>query len=270
MEDTESNVGHSEGKTVESVEEKHHPSHGHHTTSSHHEDGSQATNKWLLAASVIQVVLLLYIAVQIGGIGGTIQGAAVAGAPTGNGAAPEPLPAANVDMKKLVDDDTIKGDKNAPVTIVEFSDFECPFCGRFYEQTLPQIEEQYIKTGKVKLVYRDFPLSFHTQAQKAAEAAECAGEQGKFWQMHDKLFKEGVSGGVTAFKQYAADLKLDMEKFNSCLDSGQMANEIRKDFLDGQQAGVQGTPGFFVNGKVISGAQPFSVFQQIIEQELSS
>jgi len=154
------------------------------------------------------------------------------------------------------------------VTIIEFSDYQCPYCRKFWTEAYSQIKEEYIDTGKVKLIFRDFPLSFHPMAEPSAQAAECAGEQGKFWQMHDKLFKEGVSGGVTAFKQYAADLKLDMEKFNSCLDSGQMANEIRKDFLDGQQAGVQGTPGFFVNGKVVSGAQPFSVFQQIIEQEL--
>ncbi len=184
----------------------------------------------------------------------------------GNGQAPPP---AVVDMKKLLDDDAVKGDAKAPVTIVEFSDYECPFCGRFFEQTLSQINEKYIKTGKVKLIYRDFPLSFHQQAQKAAEAAECAGEQGKYYDMHDLLFTRGVQGGVTSFKQYAKDLKLDTAKFDKCLDSGQMASEVQKDMADGAAAGVQGTPAFFINGLEISGAQPFQAFQQAIEAALA-
>jgi len=143
------------------------------------------------------------------------------------------------------DDDAVLGNKNAPVTIIEFSDFECPFCGRFFSQTLPSIKKSYIDTGKVKLVYRDFPLSFHPNAQKAAEAAECAKEQGKFWEMHDLLFEKGVSGGINSFKQYAKDLGLDTVKFNSCLDSGRYTNEVQKDSQDGQSYGVSGTPTFF-------------------------
>lgn len=168
-----------------------------------------------------------------------------------------------------MDDDAFEGEEDAPVTIIEFSDFECPFCGRFYTQTLGQIKENYIKTGKVKLVYRDFPLSFHANAQKAAEAAECAGEQGKYFEMHDKLFEEGVSGGVASFKQYAKDIGLNTDDFDDCLDSGKMEDEVQKDFSDGQKAGVQGTPAFFINGKSIVGAQPYSVFEQAIEQELN-
>ena len=184
--------------------------------------------------------------------------------------APTPAPTPVVDMEKLIDDDAVKGDPDATVTIVEFSDFECPFCARFYSDTLSQIETQYIDTGKVKLVYRDFPLSFHQNAQKAAEAAECSGEQGKYYEMHDLLFERGVQGGVVSYKAYAQEIGLNTADFNSCLDSGAMASEVKKDFVDGQQAGVQGTPGFLVNGKLISGAQPFSVFQQVIEAELSS
>jgi len=167
-----------------------------------------------------------------------------------------------------IDDDAILGDKNAPITIIEFSDFECPFCERFYSQTLPLIKKNYIDTGKAKLVYRDFPLSFHPNAQKAAEAAECAGEQGKYYEMHDLLFEKGVSGGINAFKQYAKDLGLDITKFNECLDSGKYAVEVQKDFRDGQSYGVSGTPTFFINGIEVVGAQPYSVFEQIIEQEL--
>jgi protein-disulfide isomerase len=181
----------------------------------------------------------------------------------------QPRQAPTVDMDALIDDDSIKGDKDAPVTIVEFSDYECPFCARFYSQTYGQIDEEYIKTGKVKLVYRDFPLSFHRNAQKAAEAAECAGEQDKYYEMHDKLFEDGVTGGVSAFKQYASDLELDTNDFNDCLDSGEMAGEVTKDFQDGQVVGITGTPGFIINGQLVSGAQPFSAFKQVIDAELA-
>jgi protein-disulfide isomerase len=171
-----------------------------------------------------------------------------------------------------LDDDPVKGSSNAKVIIVEFSDFQCPFCARFATQTLPQIEEKYIKTGKVKLVYRDFPLNFHQYAQKAAEAAECADEQGKFWEYHDILFQklsEWATVGESKFKEYAQQLGLDMQKFNQCLDSGKYANEVQKDYNDGLKYGVSGTPTFFINGIKIVGAQPYSVFEQIIEQELS-
>ena len=168
------------------------------------------------------------------------------------------------------DDDAIKGDPNAEVTIVEFSDYECPYCARFYSQTLKQIEETYIDTGKVKFIYRDYPLSGHSQAQKAAEAAECAGDQGMYYEMHDKLFEMGVSGGVDSFKQYAVSIGLDATEFNDCLDSGKNYDEVRKDLSDGSAAGVRGTPAFFINGILVSGAQPFSAFQQVIEQELNS
>lgn len=167
-----------------------------------------------------------------------------------------------------IDNDAVLGDDDAPITIIEFSDYECPFCTRFYLNTLPQIKSEYIDTGKVKLIYRDYPLGFHANAQKAAEAAECAGEQEKYYEMHDKLFDEGVDGGVSSFKQYAKEIGLNAEEFNECLDSGEMASEVQKDFQDGQRAGVQGTPTFFINGKILKGAQPFEVFKQIIEEEL--
>ncbi|MEK6853393.1 MAG: thioredoxin domain-containing protein [Nanoarchaeota archaeon] len=189
-------------------------------------------------------------------------------APTGGTVVDNPEPAVAVNFEDLLDDDAVKGDEDAPVTIIEWSDFECPFCARFYRDTLPLIEEEYIKTGKVKLVFRDFPLSFHQNAQKAAEAAECAGEQGKFWEMHDLLFEQGVEGGTAGFKQYAKQLGLNTAKFNECLDSGAMASEVRKDTADGAAAGIQGTPGFLINGKLVSGAQPFSSFKQVIDAEL--
>ncbi|MBT3642905.1 DsbA family protein [archaeon] len=181
-----------------------------------------------------------------------------------------PSAAVAVDMEDLIDDDAIKGDADAPVTIVEWSDYECPFCTKFYDQTFSQINEEYIKTGKVKFIYRDFPLGFHKNAQKAAEAAECAGEQGKYFDMHDALFENGVTGGVSSFKQFAADIGLDTDDFNDCLDSGEMASEVAKDLADGSAAGITGTPGFIINGQLVSGAQPFSVFKQVIDAELAA
>lgn len=175
-----------------------------------------------------------------------------------------------IDMLKLMDDDSIKGDLSAPVTIVEFSDFECPYCARFYDQTLPSLLSEYVETGKVKIIFRDFPLGFHSNAQKAAEAAECAGEQGKYWDMHDKLFEDGVTGGVSSFKQYAKDLSLNTATFDSCLDNGDMADEVKQDMVDGAAAGVTGTPGFIIDGELVSGAQPFANFKAIIDAKLAA
>ncbi len=168
-----------------------------------------------------------------------------------------------------IDDDSILGDENAPVTIIEFSDYECPFCARFYLNTFPQLKREYIDTGKVKLVYRDFPLSFHQNAQKAAEAAECAGEQDKYYEMHDKIFENQQAITATNLKEYAKEIGLNTNEFNECLDSGEMANEVQKDFQDGQSIGIRGTPTFFINGKLLRGAQPFEEFQKIIEKELA-
>ncbi len=190
-------------------------------------------------------------------------------APTGNTIVNPPTNQPKINMEDLMDDDPVKGDKNAPVTIIEFSDFECPFCGRFYTQTLSQIDEQYIKTGKVKLVFRDFPLSFHQYAQKSAEASECADDQGKFWEYHDLLFENQATLSFDNLKQWASDLNLDTAKFNDCLDSGKHEAEVKQDMKDGSAAGIRGTPGFVINGQLVSGAQPFSVFQQAIEAGLN-
>lgn len=168
-----------------------------------------------------------------------------------------------------VDDDAFLGKENAPVTIVEFSDYQCPFCERFYLQTLDQLKKEYIDTGKVKLVYRDFPLEFHPYAQKAAEAAECAGEQGKYYQMHNKLFENQVAIDIPDLKKYAKDIGLNTAQFNTCLDTGKMKSEVENDYQEGISYGVTGTPAFFINGKLLEGAQPFSAFKQAIDAELN-
>jgi len=168
------------------------------------------------------------------------------------------------------DDDTVLGDKNAKVTIIEFSDYQCPFCKKFYEETLPLLKTNYINTGKAKLIYRDYPLSsIHPNAQKAAEAAECAGEQNKYYEYHDKLFKNQNSLGIEDLKKYAKELGLNINIFNDCLDSNKMASEVQKDLEEGQNIGVDGTPAFFINGRPLVGAQPFEAFKNLIEQELN-
>jgi protein-disulfide isomerase len=159
-----------------------------------------------------------------------------------------------------------KGPAAAPVTIVEFSDFQCPYCSKA-EETVDKVMKSY--EGKVRLVYRDYPLPFHPQAEKAAEAAHCAGDQGKYWEMHEKLFANQKALEPTALKGYAKDLKLDQGKFDKCLDSGDKAKLVETNKKAGEQVGVSGTPAFFVNGVMLSGAQPYEEFKSLIDQELA-
>jgi len=172
------------------------------------------------------------------------------------------------EVKVSIDDDPQKGPSDAKATIIEFSDFQCPYCNRA-EPTLKQIFDEY--GNNVRLVYRDFPLSFHQYAQKAAEASQCAFEQGKYWEYHDVLYENQDKLDVASLKQYAKNLGLDTAKFDSCLDSGKYASEVQKDFQDGQAAGVSGTPAFFIldkDGEVVEtivGAQPFSSFKDAID-----
>ena len=184
-------------------------------------------------------------------------------------------------VKISADDDPFFGNPDAPITIIEFSDFECPFCARFHIQTLPLLFEEYIDTGKVKLVYRDFPIqSIHANALPAAVAANCANDQGKFKEMHDKLFdnqnqwnKQETADALSLFSQYATEIQLEQETFDSCLASGKHIEEIRKDLEDGRDYGVSGTPGFFVGNDQIGyielkGAQPFESFKKVIDAQL--
>ena len=183
--------------------------------------------------------------------------------------------------KISADNDPIIGDPDAPITIIEFSDFQCPFCARFHVQTLPSIYEEYIEQGKVKLVFRDFPIqNIHPNALPAAVAAECANEQEKFKEMHDILFetqsewnKMETVAVLSLFSQYASDIQIDQEKFESCIASGKYIEEIRKDLEDGRDYGVSGTPGFFIGNDEIGyvelkGAQPFESFKKIIDAQL--
>jgi protein-disulfide isomerase len=159
-----------------------------------------------------------------------------------------------------------KGPAQAPVTIVEFSDFECPYCKRI-NPAIQQVREHY--GDKVRIVFRQFPLSIHANAQKAAEASLCANEQGRFWEMHDLMFEDQKNLGVDSLKQKAITLELDGDRFNQCLDSGQHAETVRSDLRAGAVVGVSGTPALFVNGRFLNGAVPFEQVAAIIDDELA-
>jgi len=166
----------------------------------------------------------------------------------------------------------LQGDAKAPVTIIEYSDFQCPYCGRFVQDSYPQIKEQYIDTGKAKLIFKDFPLSFHPYAQKAAVAGKCVLEQGndKFWKYHDAVFTNQAQLNDDNIKLWASQAGADMTKFNACVASGKMDAIIQQEQQEGQQAGVTGTPSFTINGKLVVGAQPFSAFQTAIDAALAA
>lgn len=181
------------------------------------------------------------------------------------------------DLTLSVDNNPFKGDKNAKVTLIEFSDYQCPFCARHFRETLPQIERDYIRTGKLRYVLRDFPLeAIHRDALKAAEAANCAGEQGKYWEMHDRLFQNQNQLGAAELPKHAEAIGLNLSAFEQCLGSGGQGAQIRKDIEDGQKAGVRGTPTFFLGVqepdkqtvkvlRMIAGAQPYPQFKEAIE-----
>jgi|TARA_B100001971_G_C18077822_1_gene476617 protein-disulfide isomerase len=163
----------------------------------------------------------------------------------------------------------VKGLGTAPITMVAFEDFQCPYCQAFNLRILPQLEEEYIDTGKVKLVYRDFPVySKHPMAQKAAEAAECARDQGKFWEYHDIIYESQKSLSIENLKKWVAELGLDSTSFDECLDSGKMASEVTNDYNKGLRYGVDRTPTTFINGIPIRGLVEYSEYKKIIDEQL--
>lgn len=188
-------------------------------------------------------------------------------APVGEITPPPAVEFPNPDMNSM-------GDPNAPVTVVEFSDFQCPFCERFYSDTEPQFIDEYVRTGQVYFTYRSMGNFIGPESAKAMEAAYCAGDQGRFWDFHGILFTNqgGENQGVFADKRLVAmaeTLGLDMTEFNSCFDSGKYRSAVNQDRADGNAAGVQGTPAFVINGKLVPGALTFPQLQQEIEQALA-
>ncbi len=160
-----------------------------------------------------------------------------------------------------------KGASGAPILLIEFSDFQCPFCLRAHA-TVDQVLKTY--GDKIRFVYRHYPLPTHPNAKPAAEASACAADQGKFWPYHDRLFEQQTKLSDSDLKQHAADLGLDAAKFNSCVDTHKFRALVDADTKDGEEAGVNGTPAFFINGRMLSGAQPFDAFKRIIDEELAN
>jgi len=202
-------------------------------------------------------------------------------APTPQSAQQPTQPSAPQIFMVSLDDDPFKGNPNAPVTVVEYSDFQCPFCSRFFQQTLPLIEENYIDTGKIKFVYKDLPLdSLHPNARAAHIAAECADEQGKFWEYHDVLFEKQPQWSNLAsselqntFTQFATEMGLQAASFESCMQSPNIADEVNKDTLEAASFGATGTPTFFIGNEKdgfikLVGAQPYATFQRVIDNQL--
>ena len=199
--------------------------------------------------------------------------------------APQAAPPEDTTPKKVsTDDDPVLGDKNAKVTLIDFTDYECPFCKRYFDDTFSQIKKNYIDTGKIKYVVRDLPLSFHANAHKEAQAAECAREQGgdsTYYKYHDEIFKKTTSNGtglaLTELSVLATNLGLDGTALQTCLDSDKYKAEVDKDLADASAVGASGTPTFFIGkstgdgvitGTKIVGAQPYSAFQAEIDKQL--
>lgn len=183
-----------------------------------------------------------------------------------------------VEREVSIKDAPISGDPKAKLTLVEFTDYECQFCGRFFQQVLPQLDKDFIQTGELRHIILELPLTIHTNAQKAAEAVQCAGVQGKYWQMHDKLFQNQKTLEVPHLKQYAKESGLDILPFDECLDSGEQAAKVQRDFQEAQRLGVTGTPSFVlgyttpgetIKGISIEGAQPIELFKQEINRLLT-
>lgn len=169
---------------------------------------------------------------------------------------------------EITADQPVLGDPQAPLLMVEFSDFQCPFCLDYFRSTFPRIKADYIDTGKLRYVYKDFPLPIHTKAVPAALAARCAGKQGKFYPFHDSLYENyaqwtAVDDPRAFFKDYARKLKLNLAQFERCYKDQEPRTAIEADVAQGKELGVKGTPGFFVDGYFIPGAYSYDVFQQI-------
>ncbi len=190
----------------------------------------------------------------------------------------EIAPLAEIEEPKIIDikirpQDPSIGKLNAPVEIIEFTDFQCPFCKRFSDETFKQIKTNYIDTGKVRYSIRDFPLSFHSNAKNAAMAANCAHEQDKFWEMKEKIveFQNDWSDSATPrneFIEYTKMIEANENQFAKCYDDQRYADEIATDQADAQTYGVSGTPTFYINGEEVIGSIPYEIFEEIIERQL--
>jgi protein-disulfide isomerase len=232
-----------------------------------------SSNDRFLPVSIIVAAVMISGAVIYSSMRGTVAPAAPAGG--GDSAAPTAQQQQQPDVSaltKLGDRDVILGDPNAPVTIIEYSDFQCPFCGRFFNDTEPQLRTDYIQTGKARMVYRELAF-LGPESVESAKAAECAKDQNKFWTYHDELFKAETAEGVEnsgnlkrdLFVKLANDAGLDAAAFADCYDSGKYSDVVQSETSAAQAAGINATPTFVVNGQMLQGAQPYASFKSIID-----
>jgi protein-disulfide isomerase len=190
-----------------------------------------------------------------------------------------PPPVRPIDAVVSLGESPYKGSRDAPLTLIEFSDYQCPFCKRHVDATVPQLEKEYISTGKLRYVFRDLPLeSMHPLAFKSAEAAHCAGEQQKYWEMHDRLFANQDSLAPKDLVEHARAIGLDVRPFRKCLDDGRYAESIRGSMAEAKKLGMTGTPALLLgvsdgqqikNVKLMTGALPFAVFKAEIDKMLA-
>ncbi len=247
------------------------------------------SNKSSKKTGVVQLVvvgLLVVAAFAIGsmwtelrilkGEGGLVKKQTGQAATAEDKAQPEAAAEISEEIKKEIVSDAafVKGNKDAKVTIVEFTDYQCPFCKRHFDQTADQLMKEYVDTGKVRYMLRDLPLSFHANAHVAAQAARCAGDQDQYETYHDKLFENQavwaeLSDSAAVFSGYATELGMNAGTFSSCLSSGKYKAAVDEDLALARKAGASGTPTFFINGKRLVGAQPFVAFKTMIDAELN-
>lgn len=238
-------------------------------------DASTSTS-WFTNNRPILIMVLIPLAFAFGLLAGYLYWGRGPGATTAIAqAVSATIQAQNADQSQKitrydvpVDDDPVLGSKDAKITIIEFSDYECPFCRKWHVETFSRLRETY--GDQIRFVFRDFPLtSLHPNAASAAEAANCAGEQGKYWEYSDKLFSGEYSLGSQAYTQYARDLGLDAQAFEECVSSGRHQAEVMADLEWAANLGVRSTPTFFINGIPLVGAQPYDIFKQVIDKELA-
>ena len=220
--------------------------------------GNSLSALWIGLLGALIVVLVFFLLPTVARVraGQANQGGDAGGKPTSRAV---PLgPRQDVELG----DAPVRGSRNAPVMIVEFADYQCPYCQQMHPE-LKVLQEEL--AGKVALAFKDFPLTMHENAEKAAEAARCAGEQGRYWDFHDTLFHNSDRLEVAQIKQYAQNLKLNTAVFETCLDSGKEAAAVQKDLAQGKQLGVKGTPSFFFNGRLIPGALDYYSLRSVVE-----
>ncbi len=231
--------------------------------------GEKQTSSFMLPASILVAGVLIAGSV----IYSTGRKTPAQNPAPGNTQQAATAPAANLaDALKIGNRDVILGDPKAPVALIEYGDYQCPFCGRMFTQVEPQLREEYIKTGKVKMVYRNFQF-LGQESTNAGAAAECSKDQGKFWAFHDELYKAEIADGQenngnltkSLFVKLAGDAGLDVNAFTSCYDSGKYTAQVEKDRNDAGAIGVNSTPTTYVNGQMVQGAQPYSAFKSVID-----